>query len=458
MDSWRCLVPDNPIPPAAGIGIASLGILGPLLSLAAENPIAQIFMYQVIGGLIGPMLAPFAQELTNKVQSADQQVPLTPDELVVLTIRGYISVDDAAKQAANSGMSPGHFKLLQDGMGNAPAPQSLAEGLRRGFIPKDDSDPNVPSFLGGIRQGDIKNKWADLLEKLATQEPSPAEILTAVVEGQTDMETGRALYLKTGGDPEYFDLMYHTHGQGPSPLEAASAAYRGIVAWEGVGPDSTSFEQAVHESAYRNKWLPVFKAVSQYITPPRTVTAMLREGALTTDQASAMFAANGLSPELTASYMAAATNQKLAAHKELALGVIQSLYTDMAIDNATATGMVESLGYDASEASFLLELADLNRAQASINRALTATHTLYVGHKITRPQASTEIDTLGVASQMRDELLSIWDSERTQKVALLTPTQIRSAMKKNLVDQQGALDRLVALGYGDADAAIFLQL
>lgn len=458
MTLWRRSVPDNPAGPAVGAGIAGLGLLAPLLSGAADNPVAQIFLYQVIGNLISPLLAPFAQELLNKTQSADQQVPLSPDQLAALVIRGYMTVDDAAKQAANSGMSPGHFKLLADGMGNAPGPIDLAVALRRGFIPEDSDDPTAVSFMGGIRQGDLKNKWATMVKQLATQQPSPPEIITALVEGQIDLETARDLFTKVGGDPAFFDLSYHTHGTTVSPLEAASAAYRGIIPWDGVGPDVVSFEQSVHESAYRNKWLPVFRSISQYITPPRTITAMLREGALTVAQATDMFKANGLTPELTAAYVSAASSQKLASHKELALGVIQTLYEDMAIDQATATDMLTSLGYDATESAFLLEISDLKRAQASINRALTSTHTLYVGHKITRNQASGEIDSLGVASQMRDELLSIWDGERAQKVALLTPTQIRSAMKKNLIDQQGALDRLIALGYGADDAAIFLQL
>ena len=439
------------------MGSASgLGGLGGLFS--SNNPIGQIFLYQVIGGLVAPMLAPYVQELANISNHHDPQVPLTPDQLAMLVIRGYIDIPKATDIAMKSGMDADTFYLLQNGTGNAPAPAELAEALRRGFIPEDSPDPDQLSFLGGIRQGDLKDKWAPLVKKLSTAIPSPSDFLDALLEGQTDEATARALYLKAGGDPDYFTLMFNTRGSAPTPLEAANMAFRGVIPWDGTGPDVVSFQQAFLEGPWRNKWLEPYRAVAQYIPPPRTVTAMLREGSFTQEQALALFEKAGLTPELAAAYVTSATSQKTQPHRELALGVVQTLYEDMAITADAAKPLIESLGYDSTEADFLLEVSDLKRAQASINRALTTTHTLYVGHKITRTTASGEIDSLGVASQMRDELLTIWDGERSEKVALLTPTQVRSALKKGLLDEAGATDRLTAYGYGADDAAIFLQL
>lgn len=426
--------------------------------LGSGGAVEQIAIWGILNQLIGAALTPYMRLLENEVNSETQAFPLSPETLANLVLRGWLSYEQAVPEAKANGVSPDDFRRLVDVAGNPPGPGDLAEALRRGFIPEDSGDPAVPSFLGGIRQGNLRNEWADVIKRLAVQPPTPADILQALVEGQTDRATAEDLYRRLGGDPEYFDLLYNTRGGAPTPVQAADMANRGIIPWEGTGPEATSFEQAFREGTWRNKWLPAFRAAGAYLPPPRTVTAMVRAGSLTDQQAVKLFQQSGLSPELADAYLADAKHQRTAAHKQLTLGIIEELYAEEAITVPQTRAMIAALGYDDSEISFILSANDLKRAQQAIQRAISTIHGRYTNHKLDRAAASADLDQLGIAADMRDQLLGVWDTEREARVALLTPTQIRKAGQMGLLSADEALQRLVVWGYSRADAEIFVQL
>ena len=74
-------------------------------------------------------------------------------------------------------------------------------------------------------------------------------------------------------------------------------ARRGIIPWDGEGAGVVSFRQAFLEGPWRNKWEPYFRSLADYIPPPRTVTAMVREGAMTDADALKWYRAAGLTQE-----------------------------------------------------------------------------------------------------------------------------------------------------------------
>lgn len=422
------------------------------------GPAEQIFLYNVVGQFVGALLTPYVNLLANQMNQLTQSVPLSPGDLAGAVVKGYESEGDASAEARKSGLSPGDFHTLVQATGDAPAPEVLAEALRRGFIPHDSSDPDTPSYLGGIRQGLLKDVWADVIQRLSLQRPSPGDFLNALLEGQTDAATAKAEYEKSGGDPEFFQLMFDTNGSAPTPTEAFTMANRGVIPWDGQGPDATSFEQAFLEGPWRDKWEKPFRALAEYLPPPRTVTAMYKEGSLDSATATDLLIKQGLTPTLAAAYLTSGATQKVVKAKELALSTIEALYVDQAISPSDAATMIQSLGYNADEAQFLLTVQDLKRTESAVNRALTTIHTQYVDHRIDRATASNAIDTLGIASTQRDSLLQIWDLEVQTHVAVLTATQVRQAFTKNLIGQPEAQARLENMGYSSEDAALFLQL
>ncbi len=426
--------------------------------LGGHGAVEQIFIWGIVNQLVGAALTPYSRELENLANSKTQAFPLSPAELAQLVLRNYLDETTAIEAAKRSGESPDDFRLRVKATGQPLAPQQLAEALRRGIIPEDSADPATPSFRGGIRQGDIQDKWAPVIKALSMAIPSPVDALQALLEGQVSDETARELFVKFGGDPTYFQMLFDTRGAAPTPNEAAVMANRGIIPWEGHGAGVVSFEQAFLEGPWRNKWEPSWRSMAEYHPPPRTVTAMVRDGSLTDELALKLLKQQGLSDELAAAYLASAKHEKVAAHRDLSVSIIETLYEQKAITRADAETMIGDLGYDAREVGFILAVNDLKRVQATINRALGTIHTQYVNHKVTRNVASTDIDQLGLAADARDELLSIWDIERSARVALLTPTQVKKAAGKGLIELAAAIDRLLVWGYSADDAAIFMQL
>lgn len=426
--------------------------------LGKGSVIEQIVTWQIIGGLISGVTQPYQRILANEVNSVTQAEPLSPNELAQLVIRGYLTLDQAVGEAKKSGISPGDFGHMVDGSGNPISPGEAAEALRRGLIVEDDGDPHGTSFATAIRQGDLQNKWAPIVKQLATSIPSAIDVIQGLVTGQLTEADARAKFAQVGGAPEWFDTMFHIAGSGPSGVELGVAANRGIIPWEGTGPDSTSFHQGFLESRERNKWEPVFRELAVYHPPPRTVTALVREGSLTDEQAIRLFKQAGLTEELAGVYLASAKHQKLAAHHALSLSLIEQLYVDKLVTHKAAEDMIGALGYDPGEVAFILSIADIKRVQASINRSINTIHTQYINHKITRAVAAADLLAEGLASDGKDELLAIWDTERSAKVALLTPTQVRKALNMEIIDLPTATARLVAWGYDPADIAIFFKL
>lgn len=416
------------------------------------NPIlSQVFLYNVAGQLIGGALAPFIQAETNLAQSAFPNVPLSPADAAEAVIRNIMDEGTAAGEAVKSGVPSGDFHTLTLLAGNAPAPEQLAEALRRGFIGAD-------RYLTGIRQGRLRDEWADLMRELAVRQPTPQEALLALVEGQLSEADARAKFAAFGGDPAQFDWLFGTVGAAPSPVEAGVMANRGVIPWSGTGLGVVSFDQAIAEGHSRTKWTDAYRALAEYLPPPRTVTAMHREGALTDAEAADLLRKHGLSPELAAAYLHASSQAKMAKAKELAESTVLALYRDKLVPRAEAATFIERLGYSAAQAEFILQVEDLAVESRFLRAAVGRVATLYVGHKITRTQAASALSQLKVDGKQADELLALWDIERAVNLRTLTPAQIEGAFGDGIIDQPEAIARLTAEGYTPHDAWLVLSV
>jgi hypothetical protein len=425
---------------AKGLG----GILG--------NPqLEQILIYNVVGQLVGAALTPYLIALTNELNQATPLVPLSPAEAADAVIRNIMSRDQAAHEASFAGVNGERFDQLVQLAGNAPEPTSLAVALRRKLI-------DAAAYDRGIRQGRLRDEWANLVRELAVVQPAPTAMLTAYLEGQLDEGDARARYAQLGGDPDYFDILYNTEGQAPTPTQLADLANRGIIGWGGHGPGVVSFEQGFLEGPFRNKWLAPLRQAAAYLPPPRTVTAMHREGSLSDGQALSILEQHGLTAELARAYLASSSRTKLAPHRDLSQSLVLKLYGDRLITREVAASFLEVLDYNAAEAEFVLETADLALAEHALTAAVTRIHTLYTGHKIGLTEATTALANLGVTAENAATLLGIWDHERAANLRHLTTAEIAAAFGLELIDQADAQGRLESQGFTPHDAWLFLSI
>lgn len=417
----------------------------------AGSILEQLLLYQVAGQLIGAALTPYTQALTNQLNSATPLVPLSPADVAEALLRDVDVPGGAAHEASMSGVDADRLGVLAQLAGNAPAPEAMAVALRRRLV-------DEATYTRGIRQGRLRDEWGPLIRELAVQEPSPTQALEALVEGQLSEGEARDKFAAFGGMPSEFEWLYGTMGSAPSPNEAAAMAHRGLIPWTGKGLGVLSFEQAVAEGHTRTKWTEAYRGLNQYLPPPRTITAMVHEGALTPAQGAKYLQDQGLSAELAAAYIAGASHTKVAKAKELSEATVLRLYRDRIVPRTVAAEFLAKLGYTTAQADYILAAEDMAVAERFITAAVNRVHTLYVGHRLTEVQASSSLASLGVANTQAAELVALWGHERAASMRELTPAEVASAMVHKIVDQASAQADLEAMGYAPHDAWVYLSI
>lgn len=430
-----------------------------------DNAFRQLMIWgvgqQVIEALISPGLSVLTSLVNQGAVSINQggsTVPLTPALLADLVVRGFMEAGPAADEAAKSGVSGDDLALMTKLAGDAPSTTDLVMAYRRKVLPLDSGSPDTPSLVTGIREGRLANKWIPMIEALGDVPIGVADAVDAVVEGQISRAAGEEIAYKNGISPENFAILYNTRGNPPAPSELLEMVRRGNIATGGTGPDVLSLTQGISEGATKDKWIPEFIKLLTVLPPEGRVTAMLRAGAISRDQAIGYYKRLGYDDTVAAGFAAEASHRKTSASKDLAKGDIEKLYADGAIDAATATSMLEGLGYTADECAYLLAIQDLHAATTVADAAVTRIRSYYIARKIDENSVVTALDSLGVPTKQRDKLISAWKIDRGSNVKLLTESQIVDAWNYTLLSQDEAISALTALGYTAYDAWVVLSI
>lgn len=418
----------------------------------------QLFTWQILGTMLGGLMAPYVADLQQISFQANPTMALSPAELADLVARGLMDPVDGENEATESGVSNSRFARQVAARGQTISIPDALEAVRRGLMEVPGGGPGVPTLDAVLARAGVLPEYRPIIAALGIQNPSWSVALQALLQGQTDRATAERLYAEWGGNPDVFQLLFDTEGSAPTPIEAATMANRGVIPWDGTGPDVTSFEQAFLEGPWRNKWEAPYRALAQYYPPPRTITAMVRNGSLTDAQGTKYLLEQGLSAELAAAYVADAHHSNSASDKNLTASQIVALYENHLINETDATNGLELLKYSPDNAKFILRLADIRRAISALNSAVSRVHSLYVGHKLPRQAASDALTSLGISAAQTQDIFASWDIEYAANVKTLTEAQIADAFAYNIMSQEVASAELQTLGYTAFDAWALLSI
>jgi hypothetical protein len=418
----------------------------------------QLFVWNVLAEFVQAVGQPAVLAIQQLVLSHAPIVPLSPPDAVDAAVKGHLTEQQAAAEALLSGISGERFRVLLEAAGAPPGPADLAVAARRGLIPWEGKGADAVSFEQGIREGRTNNKWTPTLRGLAVELPSPVDALQALLEGQIDQTTAEDLYAKFGGDPQYFTMLFNTRGAAPTPLEATEMANRGIIPWDGSGPEVVSYEQAFLEGPWRNKWADPYRHLAEWRPTVREVVALVKNGSVTDEQALTLFKQLGATQEMAAIQLADAHHEKVAPERDLTVSTIKALYSDGLIDREEAGQLLAALKYTAESIGFLIDVWDFGVLQAKVRTAVSKVHSLFVAHKIDAATAGSTLDGLGVPASGKQSMLSIWQLERDANVEQLTAAQIVDAVYYDILDGPTGIARLVQLGWTPEDAAIRIAI
>lgn len=369
--------------------------------------------------------------------------PLSPADLALAVLRGNMDQATAEPQAFESGTSPDQFKVLLDNTGEPPGLQELLEAFRRKFISQADLER-------GIRQSRYRNEWIPMLEKLRYSPMSVADAVNAVVQNQMDAATASGIADQNGLEPGAFDILVKTAGEPLSRTEMEELFNRGLVSKDQV-------VQALRESRLKNKYNDLAFELHSRLLPITTLGTALRTGAISHDSAVQKAMLLGYSQEDATIYVNATSQAKLLSSKDKVVSSVAALYQDNIMGLADATRMIQGLGYSAAEAQFVLQASEFHREAHTMTTVINAIKAKYLQHHVTRQEATGLIDSTGLPSQQRDQLLGLWDIEYSAYTRELTPAQVLKALKLDLLTQAQALSRLEAMGYNEVDANLLIS-
>lgn len=406
-----------------------------------------LILAAVLGiGLSGPGAAATGLLQRLQVESLKKwgDVFLSPQESAAAVVKGHLDRGVGGEWALFAGMHDDRFQVLVDSTGNPPGPETLLTMLNRGKI-----DPQT--FIKGIRQGLIRDEWIDAISALRYAPISVPEAIAAQVEGHLTADEVAALMRENGIDERYADTLYETAGEPPGPQEMLALWNRGEI-------DQATVEQAIRESRVKNKYIPAVLKLARRLMPERTVVSGITKGVLTHDQGIERLRMLGFNAEDAAALAGEASSTKMAKHKEIAESQVLTAYEDGMIQAAEAQSMIEKLGYDAAEATFALQLADHRKEEKFRSAGVARVHTLFVSHHIDNSKASNALDALGVHPDMRNNLLKLWDLERTANVPRLTVAQWQGLYKRGAITDAEFVQEMTNYGYTSRDAAYLLFL
>lgn len=417
----------------------------------AQTPTHQIgFIIQVLT-TVSALLAltfragePLVQSAVNELWAihSSQNVPATL--AAQLAARGHLHPDTAYQDIRFQGFTDAKAGAIMDSGYEGLAPAELLDAVNRGALAPGDLDD-------WLKHSGLHPFLWDVVKRLAFRRADPASAVQAVVQSQLSPDAARAVLHAHGVDPGDFDWLVATAGEPPGVFDLGELVNRGQLS-------EAEWEQAIRESRIKNKYIAAVAQLRFKIPPERSVVSMMRNGGIDKATGAEWLHQLGFRPDAVTALVNEATGDKLAQHRDLSIAMVGEGYELRLLTYGEAHAQLVTLGYDDSEATFVLAVHDHKRELTLRNQAVGAIRAHYVGHKVDRGTASRDLDALGVPAGERDDLVHAWDLELATNVRLLTEAQLAALHKAGIITGIEYRDRLVQLGYVQADADLLLAL
>lgn len=414
----------------------------PIRNLLAEIADPQHFTGSLligiaVGGLISPMLgaivAPVVDEITDQAWSRSPGMELSPAEIALGVLRHNPHLGNPYAEAATSGINSQRLDALIYNTGHGLAIEELLLLFRRGQI-------DQARLETGLRQSAIRDEWFPELLDLRFAPPGAGTVITGVLKGHLSEAEGRVKLQQAGIDPTNFDWMRASSGRPPGIMQMVELWNRGYVSQAKV-------EQAVKQSDINPDYMPDVLNLRWYHPPPRSIVPMLRHGAITEARARTLLSEHGLKAEDVDAFVKEAGHSAVSTAKELSASLVVRLYEQKLIPRADATARLGRMQYNPVDANLYLELADEQVKERALAAATTRVHSLFVHHKITRAEAQADLAKIGQPAAAITQLLGLWDEELVTNVVYPSPSAWVGAYRREIIDLARCVAEVKKAGY-----------
>lgn len=417
-------------------------LAGPQSFTATGEIFAAVFA--VVFTVIQQVVQPFVQPLVNEAWKLSQAMPLSAADVALNELRGGQYKGAGAGEASLTGIDASRYEAILYNTGEPLALEQMLFLLRRGLVGEGDVDK-------AIRQSRVRDEWIPDALNLKWGPPSAADAIAAAVRNLMDDGTASDVVQQNGIDPKWYDVLRQSAGRPPGIAEFGELVNRGLAT-------DAEWAQAIRESDIKDKYIPQILQLRERLMPERTVVSGISKGVLTYDQGVERLLLLGFSPTNAAILASEASSTKAAKHRELSEALITEGYRLGKLTRTEAVTELDAIGYDDTEAAYVLDLEDAKIVHAQHNAALNKVRALYIAHKLDQAETTAELVNLSVPAGQAQELVGLWTLERDAQVAELSVADLGHLLVLGWLTPDEYQARLIARGYSQEDAALKLAV
>lgn len=358
--------------------------------------------------------------------------------------RSILTADQLADLAQLNGYDRSDGERFFQLTGEPLGIQDLFTALRRGIIDETRA-------RRGWVQGPVRNEWFDTAVALQYAPMSTVDAADAVNQGHMTLAEGQRIAGWNGLMAEHFATLIENAGLPPGVELASEALNRGLITED-------QFVTAFLESRLKNKYVPLYLALRYRVMPQETVRMLYRHGAFDYAEAVKRLGWAGFSPDDAGALLAAESADTSSAERDLTKAEILALFTDRAIDEATAREWLTGLGYPDDVVAWQIALAELRRSKRYSDAVIARARAGYVAGRLGQVDVANLLDSLQVPPDQREELLNLWNLERAALTKGLTVAQLQTALRRGLLGPDEVMAELIAQGYSERDAGVLVTL
>ena len=406
-----------------------------------------------IGAILSPVLsaaiAPTIQAIANATwhsaattPGSPATVPLSPAEAAAGVVKGLFTVPQIAGEVAKSGVSEATFQIMTDVYGRSFGFEFALMLLRRGDITMDE-------FKRVIHYSDVRDDFIPDILKGLYLPWSVGEVINAYVKDHIQQPEAATRLGHAGIDPADLEKLRASAGRPIAIGEMFTVMHRG-------GAVLADVQQALRQSDINNDYERFLPFLQWHYPALFQIERAIKAGSMTPARARVVLGYEGYEPQDIDAVITASESTSTATVHELTIAQILRMLETHLITEAEAVTRIERHKFDAGTAALVIELAAKLREEKLLNAAITKVGTLYVGRRIDKTRATTELATAGVPATSIALYFQYWDIERDANLHVPSVPAIVGAYVRGVIDQNETHRRLLVAGVETADMAIIV--
>jgi hypothetical protein len=140
-------------------------------------------------------------------------------------------------------------------------------------------------------------------------------------------------------------------------------------------------------------------------------------------------------------------DKEKAKQRDLTKSDIVNGFGDGMFNQDEATQVLTILGYSQEEIEFLLSRELYEREKSTISKYISAYRTAYLNGAMTYNEIVDGLNKLNLSSDRIDNLVNLWDIERSIKTQKPTKAEVLTFLRKKVIDRSTAEQELLSMGY-----------